>query len=55
MELAQSLLKRPGIMLEAVAMFSGSKTYSVFRRHFIRMTGLSPRAWRKATAAQCPQ
>ena len=47
MEFAQTLLKRPGIMLEAVATFSGWKSYSVFRRHFIRMTGMSPRAWRR--------
>ena len=49
LEFAQTLLKRPGIMLEAVATFSGWKSYSVFRRHFIRMTGLSPRAWRNRT------
>ena len=47
MELAQTLLKRPSLTLEAVATFSGWKTYSVFRRHFIATTGISPRAWRQ--------
>lgn len=51
MELAQTLLKRPSIMLEAVATFSGWKTYSVFRRHFIRITGLSPSAWRNRNSS----
>ena len=51
MEFAQTLLKRPGIMLEAVATFSGWKSYSVFRRHFIRMTGMSPRAWRNRNSS----
>ena len=46
MELAQTLLKRPNLTLEAVATFSGWKTYSVFRRHFIATMGMSPRAWR---------
>lgn len=51
MEFAQTLLKRPGIMLEAVATFSGWKSYSVFRRHFIRITGMSPRAWRNRNSS----
>ena len=51
MEFAQTLLKLPGIMLEAVATFSGWKSYSVFRRHFIRITGMSPRAWRNRNSS----
>lgn len=45
-ELAYTLLRRPNITLDAVANLSGWKTYGVFRRHFSRLTGLSPRAWR---------
>lgn len=45
-ELAMTLLKRPTLTLETVAGLSGWKTYGVFRRHFRKTTGLSPKEWR---------
>ena len=47
-ETAKALMRRPGLKLEAIAIMSGWKTYSVFRRHFTDVCGLSPNEWRAA-------
>ena len=47
-ETAKALMRRPGLKLEVIATLSGWKTYSVFRRHFTDVCGLSPSEWRAA-------
>lgn len=47
LEFAQSLLRRPGLSLEAVASLSGWKTYSVFRKYYLKATGQTPKDARR--------
>lgn len=46
-EFAKSLIHRPGLSLDDIATLSGWKTYGVFRKYFLKATGMTPRKARK--------
>lgn len=47
LEFALSIIRRPWLSLETVASLSGWKSYSVFRKYFLKATGMTPHDARK--------